>query len=881
MKPKSSLPPKWADRLLSLICRNEVLENIQGDLYEIYQMRVRIHGKRKANLLYIRDVLSVLRPRLIKTVERGPSLLYYGIFKNHLKTSIRTIRHNALFSGINVIGLALSMSVGILMIVLLSELQSFDDFHEKKDRIYRVTTSRKPLLTGEAEVFASAPHWIGDQIKTQIPGVEKVLVLDREMTAELKTQDKGIVASGYYTTAEFFDVLSFNLKKGNPHTLFNDPGSIVLTEGAAKKLFGDSDPVDKILTVENNPDFKTGKVTGVIEDPPYNSHLSFDVLVSMKTKENSLDIRRRSFSKNPRLYAQSYVYLVLAGDASVANIESAISNVVAIHNSSGVPHRYSLQPMKEFVTREAGLQPGSIFAKKKIEVMVSLTVIVLLSACFNYTNLSLVRALRRSKEISVRKITGASRFQIFLQFMTETMVLTLFAAIVGVCIFFFIRTEFLSLGSLTSGGRSMLLLNLLPDHFFYFLLFAVVVGFVAGFFPSLILSKLKVNTLFDAGKLKLFYAINGRQILITCQTALSIGLIMCAVIVHKQYRYVLNYDLGYNTENIINVTVTGDYIELLENEYGKMPEVVEMSRSSMILGTREMLPGDAMPEDRSDTILFSSNYIDSRYLDMHGFELIAGTGFKTPLKEGQPQNTIIVNEGFLKRLGLGVAREAIGKKIWYFDEHKLEIQGVVKDFISKSLDTEAPEAFGFLNGYPNENSILGVKVVGNDLTETISKLEEAYRKLDPTHPFKATLYDDEIARTYEDSRATYVVVSFLALLAISISTLGLLGMAVYLIETRKKEICIRKVLGAEVRNVLILVSARFVAMIIVAAIIAIPITHYVVDKKILSEFLYRTEIGVFEMLSGLITVLIVAVLSIGWQVRNVVIQNPADSLREQ
>lgn len=881
MNPKNSLPPRWADRLLSLICRKEVLENIQGDLHEIYQKRLSSLGKWKANLLYVRDVLSLLRFRLIKRFERGFILNHNGIFKNNLMISIRTIRRNALFSGINVIGLALSMSMGILMIVLVSELQSFDDFHEKKDRIYRVTTSRKPLLQGEAEVFASAPHWIADQIEAQIPGVEKVLVLDREMAADLKTREKGIAVGGYYATAEFFDVLSFHLTKGNPRTMFDDPGSIVLTEGAAKKLFGDSDPIDKILTVDNNPDFKTGKVTGVVEDPPFNSHLDFDVLVSMKTKENSLDSRRRNFRKNPRLYAQSYVYLFLAEDASVENIESAIANVVAIHNTSGVPHHYSLQPMKEFITGEAGLQPGPTFAKKRIDVMLSLTVIIVLSACFNYTNLSLVRALRRSKEISVRKIAGATRFHIFSQFMTEAMLLTLVAAIVGVGIFFFIRPEFLSLRSLTSGHQPMFLLNMLPNHFFYFLLFAFAVGCIAGFFPSVILSTLKVNTLFDAGKLKLFYAINGRQILITCQTALSIGLIMCAVIVHKQYKYILNYDLGYNTENIINVTVNGEYIDLLENEFGNMAEVVEMSRSSMILGTREMLPGDAMPEDRSDTILFSSNYIDNRYLDMFGFELIAGTGFQAPLKEGEPQHAIIVNESFLKRLGLGSPQEAIGKNIWYFDESKLEIQGVVKDFISKSLNTEAPEAFGFLNGYGNHNTILGVKVTGNDLTATINKLEVAYRKMDPIHPFEATLYDDQIAKTYDDSRATYVVVSFLALLAISISTLGLLGMAVYSIETRRREICIRKVLGAQVRNVLMLVSARFITMIIIAALIAIPIAYYIIDKMILSEFIYRTKIGLFEILSGLLIVLIIAGLSIGWQLRNAVVQNPADSLREE
>lgn len=881
MKAKRSLPPQWTDKLLSWFCKDEVLENIQGDLHEIYRKRADVFGRRRANLLFVRDVFSLLRPRLIKKLGSGYHLNQYGVYQNYFKTSVRSIKHNALFSGINVVGLAISMSVGILMIVLLSELHSFDDFHEKKDRIYRVTTSRKALLQGEAEYYASAPGWIADQIESQIPSVEQVLVLEREMTADLKSGNKGIAVKGYYATTSFFDVLSFKLKRGNPHTALQDPGAIVLTESAAKRLFGDSDPMDKTITVDGNPDFRIGKITGIVEDLPINSHLDFEVLVSMKTMENSLDPRRRNFRKNPGMYAQSYVYLVLTEGANVAGIESTMATMMAGHNSRSAPNRLSLQPMEEFVTRDAGLQPGPTFSKQKIDVMIGLTLIVLLSACFNYTNLSLVRALRRSKEISIRKITGATRLQIFSQFITEALLLSLIALIVGVGLFFLIRPEFLSLRNLTAGGRAMFLLDITPIHLFYFFLFALVIGCLAGFFPALFLSKLKASALFnDASKIKIFSGVSVRQTLITCQIALSIGLIMCAAMVHKQYKYVLNYDLGYETENIVNIKIQGNYIGALENEYAKLPEVVETSRSSLALGTRMMIPADAMSADRSDTILFSSSYIDSKYLRMHGFELIAGTGF-TPLTEGENQSSIIVNEGFLKALNLGAPQEAIGKEIWYFDEVKLKIQGVVKDFISKSLDAEAPEAFGFLNGVYDEHGILGVKISSNDLLATMEKLEKKHKELDPVHPFEATFYDDLIARTYETSKTTYTITSFLALLAISISTLGLLGMAVFTIETRMKEMCIRKVLGSGVRNLSLLLSRSLLLMITIAATIAIPVTFYIVDDLILNDFLYKAEIGLMETFSGLAIVLLIGVLTVGWQVRTAAFQNPADLLREE
>lgn len=890
MSVRQPHPPKWADRLLAWFCKDEVLENLQGDLHEIYHKRVNVLGESKANVLYLLDIISLLRPRLIKKLE-GYRFNHAGIFNNHVKTSMRIIRHNALFAGINIVGLAISMSVGILMILLLSEIQSFDNFHEKKERIYRVTTSRQPLFQGEPETFSTAQHWIGDQIKEQIPSVEQVLVLDREMTADLKTDDKGIAVSGYYTTPSFFDVLSFKLKKGNPQTAFQNPGAIVLTESAARKLFGDSDPINKTIKVENNQDFQAGIVAGVMEDPPMNSHLKFEVLVSMKTMENSLVPRRRYFQNNPGSYAQSYVYVVLKEGANVSDIESTMATIIDDQNSKGVPSRLSLQPMKEFVTRDAGFQPGPTFSKQKIDMMVGLTVIVLLSACFNYTNLSLVRALRRSKEIGIRKIAGATRFQIFSQFMTEALSLSLISLLLGAGIFFLIRPEFLNLPNLKSGGRAMFLLDVEPIHLIYFFLFAVSIGCIAGFFPALFLSKLKASALFNGvGKRKvarmlvgrfLFSGINGRQTLITCQIALSIGLIMCAVMVHNQYKYALNYDLGYDTENIVNINIHGDYADALEIEFSKIAEVVETSKSSMILGTGSMIPADAKPEDRSDTVMFSCNYVDNKYLGMHGFELVAGTGFLAPLKDGQIQNTIIVNEGFLKELKLGTPEEAIGKKIWYFDEVRLEIQGVVRDFVSKSLDAEAPRAFGFLHGTNNENRVVGVKIVSNDLPTIMKKLEKSYRKLDFVHSFEAAFYDDQIARVYENSKATYTIISFLAFLAVTIATLGLLGIAAFTIETRMKEMCVRKVLGAGIQSLTLLLSKNVLIMITIATAIAIPVTYYIVNDMVLNEFLYRSEIGFFEMISGLLIVLLISVLTIGWQVRMAAIQNPADSLREE
>ncbi len=884
MKAEKFLPPKWIDGLLSWFCKEEVLENVQGDLHEIYQRRVSKYGRRNADLLFIRDVLGFIRPRLVKRLEGGLQLNQYGIFKNYFKTSLRSIKRNALFSAINVVGLAISMSVGILMIVLLSELYSFDDLHEKKDRIYRVTTNKKSEFQDEfaLDLHATASHYIADKIEAQIPDVEQVLVLRLNMTADLKTEERAIATSGYYATPSFFDVFSFELIKGNPQTALKNPGAIILTESASKKLFGDSDPIGKTVSVDGNRDFRSAIVTGIVEDPPINSHLNFEILVSMKTMETSLVERRINFKRNPGAFTRSYVYLVLKEEAKLEKIESLMMDMVADYNSRHDSIFHSLQPMKEIVTVNAWNQPGPTFPKQKIYMMIGLTLIVLLSACFNYTNLSLARALRRSKEIGIRKVTGASRLQIFSQFMTEAVLLSLIALIVGVGMYFLIKPIFLNLPYQSAGDRAMFLLEIAPIHLFYFSLFAVVVGCIAGFLPALVLSKLKASILFgDAEKVRLLSRINVRQALITIQFVLSISLIMCAVIVHKQYKYVLNYDLGYDTENIVNINIEGDYIDLLENEYAKMSEVVETSRSSVVLGTGSADLGDAMSEDKGNRIMFSSNYVGKNYLDMHGFELVAGSGFLTPLNEGQTQNNIVVNETFLKELKLGSPDEAIGKNIWHYKK-KMKITGVVRDFISKSLHGEVVKAFAFLNESPIRGGrILGVKIASNNLLATMEKLEKSYKELDPVHPFHATFYDDQITKTYGRSKTTYTLISSLALLAISISTLGLLGMAVFTTETRMKEISIRKVLGAGMSNLILLLSRGFLGMIAIAAVIAIPVTLYIVDDMILSKFLYRTDMGPMETLSGFVMVLLIGVLTVGWQIRTAVIQNPADLLRDE
>ncbi len=815
---------------------------------------------------------------------------HYGMFRNHVKVSLRGLRKNTLFSGINILGLTISMAVGILMILLLSEISSFDDFHDKKDNIYRVTSSRN--MFGRERKLATASIFIANELDEKASGVEEIAIVRDGLTANIKTAEGGIDLKGFYSSPSFFDVFSFRLKEGNPRTALTGPNSIVLTESALRRIFGQGNPMGRTVSMLTGPDLNdtiNGTVTGIMEDPPLNSHMRFEMLVSLNTlKSGPAPPSRRAsdFWTDPQNISLNYVYLVLGEAVKKEQVEKVLANVMeGINSTTEDPITHMLQPLDSFVTGESSLLenlPGPSFPQNRIFLMALLTFIVLLSACFNYTNLSLARALRRSKEIGIRKVIGASRLQVFGQFVVEAVLLALIALILGLGLFFLIKPEFLALPNPAARGYRMFSLDMEYIHLLYFVAFAIVTGCIAGFLPAAILSKLNANIIFkDAGKIKVFSGTDLRRVLMVFQFILSIGLIMCAVLVHKQYRFAVDYDLGYDTEQIVNVNIKGDYIDLLESEYGKIPEVERISKSSMVLGTGGATMGLAESVDRNSSIRFLVNEIDKNYLDMHKFEILAGTGFPDDLREGEDREHIIVNEEFLKGLDLGPPQEAIGKNIWYNGD-RLGILGVVKNFVNMSLTMDLEKAFAFVRPTASERyAILGVKLNGKDLTASMEKLKNGYLKFDPIHPFEASFYDSKIEETYQQHKATYTIISFLAILAISISTLGLMGMAVFTVESRKKEIGIRKVLGASIGNLTLLLSRGYFNVILLAGLIAIPISLYVVDRFVLNEFLYRTTIGAAEVLSGFLIVFVISALTVGRQIIIATIRNPADTLRTE
>ena len=879
-----SNPPKLADKFLTWFCAEELLDEIQGDLHEYFHSLDKNPWKK--SLLYWFHVFHFLRPFAFRKKFPAPYNNNNFMLKSHIRVSLRVLQKNRLFSFINIIGLAISMSIGILMMLFLSEVYSFDDFHAYKNEIYRVTTTRIQGSSDETSYLTTASGYMADQLKSQVHGINDIVVMRSEkVSTDLKTEKKAIEVDGFQVSATFFDIFSFKLTAGNRATALTDPNGIVLTESTAQKLFSDQDPLGQSVSLDLSSIPSTWIVTGVMEDPPINSHMQFDVLFAMGSLSSSRENTVTGSTGDPTTTGDYYVYVLLDSLTSPEVIESSMAKVIAEYNVlSDSPISHHLQPMSTFVTSETYSNLiGPSFPRQRVHVMIGLTLLILLSACFNYSNLSLARVLKRSKEVGIRKVTGANSSNVFFQFLIEAIILSLLAFIVGFGLFFFVRPKFLSIQEIALQGMDIFRLEIELVHIVYFSLFTVTLGILAGFLPALFFVKLTAKELIkDVSKTRFFPGLNLRRTMIIFQIATSISLVTASVLVYNQYRFSLSYHLGYETENIINIPVKSDYIDILKHNYAQVSEVIQVSKSSLVIG----IGGDGLSgamtrvagmKKPNPTLI---GYIDESFLDLHEFDLLAGSTFKNPLMAGGNPGYIIVNEGLLTELGLGTPFEAVGKTM-ELNGSQVKILGVVKDFIEIGLTKKLFKSFAFI--YPNQNdqfSTLSVKFESENLLAFIEKLEKEYSAFDLAHPFEFHFYSDQIANNYRHQKLIYILVTGLSFVAISISMLGLLGMAVFNAESRTKEISIRKVLGARLASLVLLLTRNFLASVIISGLIAIPLTFYIVDRLVLNEFMYRHKIG-WEIISGLFVVLILGMLIVGWQIRSVARQNPADLLKTE
>jgi putative ABC transport system permease protein len=862
-------PPKTYQKLFRWICNGDFYEELQGDLEERYYINVQRLGQRKAKSIYKTEVLKMIRPSVIKKSKTHYQLNNIAMFRNYTKIAFRTISRNKLFSSINIIGLAISMAVGLLAITFLQEIYSYDEFHENADRIYRVTST---LHEGDEPpaYYASTPVLLGKILKADYAGNEKFVTIYRNFSGDVKKGDNTVPIKGLLADEGFFDVFSFPLLYGDATTALKNPFSIVLTEETALKIFGKKDVVGEVVDWDGKVQIT---VTGVAKSLPRKSHIQFEAVGSFSTFI-LMNKANKSFMTWENMW-NSHVYLLASEENNTTALQANLNQISKSENEKldYMDVDLELQSLQSIFPGDTYYNEiGARMDLKTVRSIVILALIVLISACFNYTNLSIARTLKRSKEVGVRKVIGAKRSQLILQFIFESVVISMLALLFAYLIFNILKPEFIALNRNIS--RSITLdLSLLTYGYFFF--FSVVIGLIAGFIPSLILSKLNITkTLKGISGIKGGNGFNIRKVLIGLQFTLSMAFAIMVTLTYNQYQYVLNFDLGFESENILNVNLQGNDAQILTSSFSQLTGVSQISASSSVPSIGGMWKDQGKYIEGNDSTMIYNLHISSGYLDNLGHKILAGADF-SDTKSG---NEIIINEQLLKKFGFIDANEAIGKQI-RMQRKTRNIVAVVKDFHYGTLDNNI-EPFAFLND-PESFRVLNLKLGTKDYTSLLTELENKWSEIDPSHEFNAVFYNDRIERAYSDISSSMKTLGLLSIIAISISMLGLLGMAVYTTETRIKELTIRKVLGANSANLLSLLSKSYLILFLIAACIAIPLTFYGFKEMIIADLKYTIDIGVVELGSGALIVLAIAIITISSQAIKAIKSNPVKHLRNE
>jgi putative ABC transport system permease protein len=873
---KKIRPPQWAKSFLYWYCRPELVEDLEGDLNEYFERNLTNHGPASAKWNYIIDVIKFLRSYTFRRPELNLSS-QWSMAGSYARVSGRSIVRNRLFSTINIAGLAISMSVGLLLIVLLSDLKSYDKFHQNYNRVYRVISQNVPLGVPDDSYYASTSLLAGKEISESIAGPQAVAVLYRGFDQDLKFGNKTLPMSGLWANEDFFEVFSFPLVSGDPASALSNPYSVVLTETSARKLFGDKDPLGKTITGNGGNSAVQYIVTGVMRDAPKFSHLQFQVLISLSTRQ--VTEKESKYEMAWDNIWSGYVYVLLPEKTDLQNIQHNLDVLSERQNqtSRNTKINLALQPISEIAFGEnLNNSIGPVMGSSNVWMIGVLSLIVLLSACFNYTNLSIARSLRRSREVGIRKVVGALRSQLMGQFLIEAIIIALLAFTLSFGIFVLLRPFFLSLNDNYS---AMLVLDVSPKALLYFFLFAVGVGIIAGLFPALFFARVNaIHVLKKISFVPAFRNLSVRKALIVAQFTVSLMFIAATIIGYNYYKNALAFDYGFDTENVLNIRLMGNKADVLKKELSEIGEITKLSTSSIITSLGNYSGTQVKYNDPNDSAFIFYNTIDENHLPLHNHKILAGRNF-TAHPESATESEVIVNEKLLKRFNIPNPKEAIGEFI-IVNRKKLQIVGVVRNFqFGKSMDEGIGE---FVLRYsPSHAQYVNAKILSGDWPATLQKIETAWKKVDPVHPLDASFYDEQIENSYRDFSSRIKVIGTLSALAIGIAAIGLLGMVVFTTETRVKEISIRKVHGATVANIVFMLSRNFLILLALAAIIALPLTHFFFAKYALDEYAERAPVPFKELSIGVTLVIGFAFLLITTQTLKVAKSNPAEVLKSE
>lgn len=809
------------------------------------------------------------------------------MWTNYLKIAFRNLRRHPISGSINLIGLALSLAVGLLIVTFIWHQFQYDQFHEDKDRIVRVLTERRG---DRVATTAEAPGPMASLLKQSAPEVEEVVRLSR-FVGSLVPKEKALSVEGLFVEEEFFDVFGFTLAQGNPRTALAKPHSLVLTQETAAELFGDAEVVGKVLPVESyHAGYDTTSaftVTGVLEESPGPSHLTFEALVPFSTLR-ALGRDRRALEAWDTLWYPTYV--LLREGASGSSLDDNFSSMVRTHYPASDIDSEEISFHTQALT---DVNPGPFYGSRVEFEMVPWVVIyflgglgavLLLVAGFNYVGLSVARTLERTTEIGVRKSLGARRSQVASQFIVEAVLFALLALVGAYALLTYLVPAFNSLQFVGELNWEITSSLYDPGLLGVCILFSVVVGVLAGLYPALWFSSFPPVRILRGGVQN---ERNGRgtlslrRVLIIAQFALAFIFIVSGVQLFRQYDFMATDRFGMETENIINVRLQGESYETFRGELLRHPSIEGVSAAARLPPSGWTRTTHVSVPQGGGSVTAMMNSIDPHFIENMGLQMVAGAQFSgsSGRTVGEP---VIINERAARALGYTTSREAVGKIV--FVEHlqpgDAHVIGVVEDHPFE--DATEPIRPLVLRHVTDHFSYLNVRVAPGRYEAATAAIEETWEAFNSPYPIQYERYEAQISgdRMALFFHALAWVVGFIALLIIVVATMGLLGMVAYATQTRVKEIGIRKALGASVVDIVVHLSREFLVLIGIAVLTALPVGWYA-NVLWLQEFARRIEFTWWVLGGSIASVLIVALLVVGAQTVKTALADPAESLRDE
>ncbi len=784
------------------------------------------------------------------------------MLRNYLKVALRNLTKRRVYSLINIVGLSIGLTVVLLIALTIKFEHSFNSFNKKENRIYRVGLKLKAhgKIMEDSPLFVAA---LGPAMLKDMPEVENYVRIATPRTLYFTYGEHSFkVENATYADSSLFNIFSFKLIAGDKNSALTDPYSLVLTQATASRIFGNNDPVGKVVSVGNLP----YKVTGVVKDPPANSDIRFDAVISFSTLYNRRDVFLGWDG------GEQYVtYVLLNKNASMETVNEKFpsflwSYINKAYSVAGWKEEAELEPLRDI---HLYYNADSAAIRENMNIYLAIAIFILLIACANFVNLSTARATGRMQEVGMRKVLGAKRKSLVLQFLAESVITSLFALLLAVMLVELLMPWYDSLI-----GKH-LVFSRLVDGQFVLLLIAVLgmTGLVAGLYPAVFLSSFApVDTLKGSGRRRQRHFL--RKALVVLQFAISVVLIASTLVISNQLAFMRSKNLGFDKGNMLVVPLVNGNLraryQAFKTELRGIPGVLDAAVSSEV-PLNGFTSNGYRPQGYTSPIVINVVDVDGDFMNTYGLSLLKGRSFSEQV--ASDRQAYIINEALAKRLGWN---DPVGKSIDRNGNHT--VIGEVKDFNFASLYyhvepliiTNSPEGGGF--------SYVSIKLGPGNLPRTMAAIGEVWREFAPMAPFEYHFLDAQFDRVYKADITFHEAFEIFSSLAIFVALLGLFGLVSYSVELRRREIGIRKVLGSSVPGILSLLSKEYLKWVVAANVFGWPVAYFVMQKW-LTNFAYRTGIGIWVFVVSAGLVLLVAVITISVRALKAATANPVEALR--